>query len=124
MPETVTVSPVSAVAPASVQAEPCSTVSVPGLTVITGAVVSTTVTVLVAVPVLPAASVAVYVIVYVPAILVSKVPETVTVSSPSEVAPASVQVDPCSTVSVPGKTVITGAVVSALETQVGIPETN
>ena len=41
-PETVTVSPVSTVAPASVQVEPCSTVSVPLATVITGAVVSTT----------------------------------------------------------------------------------
>ena len=46
-----------AVAPASVQVPPSSTVSVPLVTVTTGAVVSTTVTVLVAVPVLPAASV-------------------------------------------------------------------
>ena len=37
---TETVSPVSAVAPASVQVEPCSTVSVPLVTVITGAVMS------------------------------------------------------------------------------------
>ena len=62
-PEAITDSPVSAVAPASVQLENCATVSVPGVTVITGAVVSTTVTVLVAVPVFPDASVAVYVIV-------------------------------------------------------------
>ena len=38
MPETVTVSPVSAVAPASSHKEPSSTVSVPLKTVITGAV--------------------------------------------------------------------------------------
>ena len=44
MPDAVTVSPPSEVAPASVQVEPCSTVSVPAVTVITGAVVSTTVT--------------------------------------------------------------------------------
>ena len=62
MPDAVTVSPPLEIAPASVQVDPCSTVSVPAVTVITGAVVSTTVTVLVAVPVLPAASVAVYVI--------------------------------------------------------------
>ena len=42
VPEAVTISPVSEVAPASVQVEPCSTVSVPLITVITGAVVSTT----------------------------------------------------------------------------------
>ena len=46
-----------AVAPASVQVAPSSTVSVPLVTLITGAVVSTTVTVLVAEPVLPEASV-------------------------------------------------------------------
>ena len=40
-------------------APPNSTVSLPGVTEITGAVVSSTVTVLVAVPVFPAASVAV-----------------------------------------------------------------
>jgi hypothetical protein len=62
-PETITDSPVSAVAPASVQLENCATVSVPLVTVTTGAVVSNTVTVLVAVPTFPAASVAVYVIV-------------------------------------------------------------
>ena len=48
------------VAPASVQVDPCSTVSVPLVTVITGAVVSSiTVTVLVAVPTFPDASIAV-----------------------------------------------------------------
>jgi hypothetical protein len=52
----------SVVAPASVQVDPCSNVSVPLLTVTTGAVVSTTVTVLVAVPTFPDASIAVYVI--------------------------------------------------------------
>ena len=51
VPDGVTVSPVSAVAPASVQEAPCSTISVPLATVITGAIVSTTLTVLVAVPV-------------------------------------------------------------------------
>ena len=56
-PKLITVSPLSAVAPASVQVAPSSTVSVPLVTLITGAVVSTTVTVLVAVPVLPEASV-------------------------------------------------------------------
>ena len=50
--------------------------------------------------------------VYVPATDVFTVPDTVTVSPPSEVAPASVQAEPCSTVSVPDVTVITGAVVS------------
>ena len=95
----------------------------PAKTVIIGAVVSTTVTVLVAVAVLPAASVAVYIMVYVPGVFVSTVPDTLTVSPPLEVAPASVQVDPCSTTSVPAKTVIIGGIISALETQVGIPET-
>ena len=51
--------------------------------------VSTTFTVLVAVPTLPAASVAVYVIVYDPTVEVSTVPDETTVSPPSEVAPAS-----------------------------------
>ena len=63
VPDTLTVSPPLEVAPASIQVDPCSTKSVPAKTVIIGSVVSTTVTVLVAVPVLPAASVAVYVIV-------------------------------------------------------------
>ena len=66
--------------------------------VITGAVVSTTLTVLVAVAVLPLASVAVYVIVYVPTVSVSTEPDEDTVSPPSEVAPASVYVEPSSTV--------------------------
>jgi hypothetical protein len=47
VPEAVTVSPVSEVAPASVHELNLSTVSVPLVTVITGAVVSSTVTVLV-----------------------------------------------------------------------------
>ena len=59
------------------------------VTVRTGAVVSTTLTVLVAVEVFPAVSVAEYVIVYVPTVFVSTVPDTDTVSPPSEVAPAS-----------------------------------
>ena len=60
----------------------------------TGAVVSTTLTVLVAVAELLSLSVAVYVIVYVPTVLVSTVPEEVTGVEPwkrsSAVAPASV----------------------------------
>jgi len=58
--------------------------------VITGGIVSTTFTVLDAVPVLPESSVALYVIVYVPNTSVSTVPEVVTVSPPSAVAPPSV----------------------------------
>ena len=50
------------VAPPSVQELRRSTVSVPVVTVITGGVVSSTATVLVAVPTFPARSVAVYVI--------------------------------------------------------------
>ena len=78
-----------AVAPASVQVPPSSTVSVPLVTVTTGAVVSSTVTVLVAVPVLPESSVALYVIAYVPTVAVSTVPLDETVPS-VVVAPASV----------------------------------
>ena len=51
------------VAPVSIQEPPRKTVSVPEVTVITGGVVSSTVTVLVAVPTFPTTSVAVYVIV-------------------------------------------------------------
>ena len=51
-------------------------------------------------------------------------PDVVTVSPVSAVAPASVQVPPCPAVSVPGVTVITGVTESGLETQVGFPETN
>ena len=58
--------------------------------VITGAVVSTTFTVLIAVPSLPLASVALYVMVYVSTVAVSTVPEVFTSSPPSDVAPASV----------------------------------
>ena len=57
---------------------------------IIGAVVSTTFTVLVAVPIFPTASVAVYVNVYSPTVVVVTVPIVVTSSPPSEVAPASV----------------------------------
>ena len=54
-----TVSPPSAVAPASVYVAPSSTVAgLSPVTVITGAVVSTTFSVLVAVPVLPESAVA------------------------------------------------------------------
>ena len=62
--ETVTVPDKSvAVAPASVYVEPNSTVAgLAPVTVTTGAVVSTTLTILVAVPVFPELSVAVYVI--------------------------------------------------------------
>jgi hypothetical protein len=68
-----------AVAPASVYVVPSSVVAgfVP-VTVTTGAVVSTTLTVLVAVAVLPLLSVAVYVIKYEPTALVFTDPEVVT----------------------------------------------
>ena len=61
--------------------------------VITGAVVSTTLTVLVAVPTLPEASVDEYVTVYDPTVSVSTVPEVTTVTVPEAsvaVAPSSV----------------------------------
>ena len=68
-----------AVAPASVYVPPNSTVAgLSPVTVTTGAVVSTTLTVLEAVAVLPSLSVAVYVIVYDPTVLVSTDPEEVT----------------------------------------------
>ena len=60
---------------------------------ITGAVVSTTLTVLVATPVLPDESVAEYVMVYEPTVSVSTDPEEVTETVPDAseaVAPASV----------------------------------
>jgi hypothetical protein len=63
------------------------------VTVTTGAVVSTTLTVLVAVPAFPEASVAVYVNTYSPTVSVSTVPEVTTVTAPDAsvaVAPASV----------------------------------
>ena len=111
---TVTVPEASAaVAPASVYVVPSSTVAglVP-VTVTTGSIVSTTFTVLVAVPVLPEASEALYVIVYVPTVEVSTVPLDVTVPS-VVVAPASVYVVPSSTLAglVP-VTVTTGSIVS------------
>ena len=114
VPVDVTVSSPLAVAPASVYVDPFSMVA--GLfpfIVISGAVVSTTFIVLVAVPVFFSVSVAVYVIVYVPTLVVSTVPVDVTVSPPSAVAPASVYVDPFSTVAgLFPFSVITGAVVS------------
>ena len=73
---------------------PSSTVA--GLSPVTttaGAVVSTTLTVLVAVPELPEASVDVYVSVYEPTVSVSTVPLVLTVTVPDKsvaVAPASV----------------------------------
>ena len=61
------------------------------VTVTTGSIVSTTFTVLIAYPVLPEASVALYVIVYEAATLVFRFPKlVVTVSPPFAVAPASV----------------------------------
>ena len=112
----VTVSRSVAVLPASTYASPSSTVAgLSPMIVITGAVVSTTLTVLVAVAVLPLASVAVYVTVYVPTVSVSTVPAevTVTVSKSDAVAPASVYVAPSSTVAgLSPVTVTTGAVVS------------
>ena len=85
--------------------------------VIVGGVVSTTLTVLVtAVAALPEASDALYVSVYVPTVSASTVPVVVTVISPDKslaVAPASVYVEPNSTVTgLSPVTVITGAVVS------------
>ena len=77
---------------------------------------STTFTVLVAVPTFPEASVAVYVSVYVPTVLVSTEPEVATLTSPEAsdaVAPASVYEAPNSTVAgLSPVTVTTGAVVS------------
>ena len=82
----------------------------------TGAVVSTTLTVLVAVPALPEASVEVYVITYDPTVVVSTVPLATAVTAPEAsvaVAPASVYVPPSSTVAgLSPVTVTTGAVVS------------
>ena len=103
-------------APASAYVDPFSTVAgfFSCLLLYPGAVVSafsTTLTALAAVPVFPAASVAVYVMVYVPTVLVSTVPVDVTVSPPSAVAPASAYVDPFSTVAgLSPFSVITGAV--------------
>ena len=103
-----------AVAPASVYEDPSSTVA--GLlpvTVTTGAVVSWTTTVLVAVPTLPHESVAEYEIVYVPTELVSTEPDEETVSPVSAVAPASEYDVPSSTnAGLAPLTVITGAVPS------------
>ena len=86
------------------------------VTVITGAVVSTTLTVLVAVDVLPEGSVPVYVIVYVPTTSVFTVPEEETATAPPRsepVAPASVYEAPNSTVAgLSPVTDMTGAVVS------------
>ena len=61
VPEAVTVSPVSEVAPASVHELNLSTVSVPLVTVITGAVVSITKSGIVILPAFPAVSVIVMV---------------------------------------------------------------
>jgi len=85
--------------------------------VITGAVVSTTFTVLVTgVASFPDASLAVYVMVYVPTVLVSTDPDESTVAVPEAsdtVAPASEYNDPSSTVTVASPvSVITGDVVS------------
>ena len=63
----------------------------------TGDVVSVTLTVLVAVPAFPEASVDVYVNVYTPTLVVSTVPEVTTSTDPDKsvaVAPASVYVAP------------------------------
>ena len=115
VPELVTVSPLSAVAPASVYVLPSSTVAgLSPLRLITGSVVSVTFTVLVtSEAALPEASVTEYVIVYSPNIDVVTVPELVTVSPLSAVAPASVYVLPSSTVAgLSPLRLITGSVVS------------
>ena len=106
-----------AVAPASVYVSPNSTVAgLSPVTVTTGFVVSTTFTVLVAVPELPDASVDVYVSVYSPTVVVSTVPEVETVTSPEAsvaTAPTSVYEEPNSTVTgFKPATITTGAVVS------------
>ena len=96
------------------------------VTLTTGAVVSTTLTVLVAVPELLEASVEVYVNVYEPTVSVSTVPDVETVTDPDKsvaVAPASVYVPPNSTdtVELP-VTLTTGAVVSTtLTVLVAVP---
>ena len=86
------------------------------VTVTAGAVVSTTLTVLVLLAALPEASVEVYVSVYEPTVSVSTVPDVTTVTVPDAsvaVAPASVYVVPNSTVAgLSPVTVTTGAVVS------------
>ena len=91
------------------------TVAAPTILIV-GAVVSVTLTVLVAVPALPEASVEVYVIVYEPRTSVFTVPVVTTVTAPDAsvaVAPDSVYVPPNSTVTVelPVTTTL-GAVVS------------
>ena len=79
----------------------------------TGAVVSTTLTVLVVVPTLPQSSIAVYVSVYVPTALVLTDPLTETSSPVSAVAPASTYTLPSSTtVGLLPFRLITGAVES------------
>ena len=116
---TVTVPDASvAVAPASVYVLPNSTVAgLSPVTVTAGAVVSTTLTVLVAVWVFPDGSEAIYVNTYDPTAFAFTVPLVVTVIDPDKSvaeAPASVYVAPSSCVAgfVP-ETVITGAVVSS-----------
>ena len=96
---TVTVPPRSEpVAPASVYEAPNSTVAgLSPVTDMTGAVVSTTFTVLVVVPIFPQSSIAVYVSVYVPTALVLTDPLTETSSPVSAVAPASKYTSPSST---------------------------
>ena len=87
------------VAPASEYEPPNSTEA--GLSpaiVKTGAVVSTTLTVLVVEPTLPQSSIAVYVIVYEPTELESTEPLITTCSPVSAVAPASMYTLPSSTV--------------------------
>ena len=69
----------------------------------------------------PESSLIEYVIVYVPTVFVSTLPDAIASRVPSHeasvaVAPASVQVPPNSTVSVPDVTVTTGAVVSSTVT--------
>ena len=110
-----------AVAPASEYVPPNSTVieALP-TRVITGAVVSTTSTVLILEAVLPEISVAVYVTVYVPTAEVSTLDVVVTVTTPSfasaAVAPASVYTSPSSTVTVVDPFIeITGGTVSGDE---------
>ena len=90
---------------------------------ITGAVVSTTLTVLVAVAVFPSRSVAVYVTVYEPTAVVSTFPEAITFVDPWNasiaVAPASEYVEPNSTVAgLSPLIVITGGTLSSYPSSV------
>ena len=106
----------SDVAPGSTNGAPRTTVmGFSPLSVTTGAVVSTTLTVRAAVASLPAASVAVYVSTYAPTLPLSTAPVVTTFSPPSAVAPSSVYGVPSSIVTgVVPASVTTGAILSTV----------